>query len=110
MTTSDDSEQKGVAVRQIWEWPANQELKRQPEAALVPAVWWVEPPERELMVRVMASSSKYVSSASSLSVLKSDGSVVDNWILLEGYARCPFYENAIPPENMWRQSDTIIDK
>ncbi|KAI0562637.1 Transcription mediator complex subunit Med12 [Gracilaria domingensis] len=111
VTTSDDSIHKGVAVSQILEWPANQELKRQLEAALVPAMRWVEQPERDLMVRLMPPSSTYNSSGmNAVRVLKGDGSVVDNWILLEGYGRGVNQESAIPPENMWRQSDTIIDK
>ncbi|KAI0565448.1 hypothetical protein FGB62_18g31 [Gracilaria domingensis] len=80
-----------VARSQNFEWPANQQLKRQLEAALVPAIRWVKQPEQDLMVW-------------------GDGSVVGNWILLEGYGRGANQESATPPENMWRQRGTIIDK
>ncbi|KAI0560924.1 hypothetical protein FGB62_97g04 [Gracilaria domingensis] len=108
---SDHTVQKFVAKSQIFEWPANQQLKRQLEAAFVPAIRWVEQPERDLMVRLMPPSSAYSPSGmNSVTVLKGDGSVVGNWILLEGYGRGANQGNATPPENMWRQRGTIIDK
>eukprot|EP00178_Gracilaria_changii_P023398 TRINITY_DN70841_c0_g1_i1.p1 TRINITY_DN70841_c0_g1~~TRINITY_DN70841_c0_g1_i1.p1 ORF type:complete len:1519 (+),score=178.63 TRINITY_DN70841_c0_g1_i1:129-4559(+) len=111
VSTSDDNQQKGVPSGQVLECPANHELKRQLEAALIPAMRWVDPPERDLMVRLMPPSSSHVRAGKNpVRVLKSDGSVVDNWILLEGYGRGANQESTIPPENMWRQSVTIIDK
>ncbi|CAN8066892.1 unnamed protein product [Agarophyton chilense] len=111
LSISDENTQKDVAISQIFEWPINQELKKTLEAALVPAMRWVESSERNSIARLLPPSSTYcTTSTNHVRVLNGDGSVVDNWMLLEGYGRGENQASAIPPENMWRQGEMMIDK
>ncbi|PXF46176.1 hypothetical protein BWQ96_04053 [Gracilariopsis chorda] len=110
-STSADEHANGIAVNQVLEWPENQELKRQLEATLVAAMRWVEPAERAIMAKLIPRRMGYGSGLSRpVKVLKGDGSVVDNWILLEGYGRGADEESAIGAEDMWRQGDSIVDR
>lgn len=101
----------GIAVNQVLEWSENLALKRQLEGTLVAAMRWLEPGERAIMAKLIPRPMGYGNGLSRpVKVLKGDGTVVDNWILLEGYGRGADEESAIGPEDMWRQGDGTVDR
>lgn len=98
----------GSALNQVLDRAVNRGLKKELETILTPVLLWIEPAERDVLVKLVPRCLSKGTNVLPVRAYKADGSDVDNWVLLEGYGRGGDEEAAVPPEAFARQAEGAV--